>query len=166
MPVQSKIIAGRARKPPPVPAPKPILKHPSSTRASPDRTSVHRLLNGPKNLPEYAQGTPKVEFTFPDTGQGDVDVDNNEISRGRSRSVSGRSRLQHMDQYGATGEERTVSSSKISAADSVVTATPDSEDNQPQTPRIKHSRIQFRQSIGGDWALKECEVCIQFIISN
>ena len=163
MPVQSKIIAGRAKKPPPVPAPKPskpILKHPGTPRASPERPSVLRLPNGPYHSPQHVQNVQKVEFSFPEENKDKVNKDENEQSADRTGALYKRIKAEHMDQYGAMSEDTAKADSKGSNTESGDNSKTDEQGSQPHTPRAKYSRAQFRHSIGGDWALKECEVRI------
>lgn len=153
MPVQSKIIAGRAKKPPPVPAPKPILKSPDRSRAPIQRPTDLALLNGPNHLESQ-----KVEFTFPVVNNAVVNDDGSWDTEREARAVGYHRRGQLMYQHGAMGGDQTTSPGKGSAVDSDLR-----EDGpQVQIARARHSRPPVRQSIGGDWALKECEVCTHF----
>ena len=157
MPVQSKIIAGRAKKPPPVPAPKPILKHPGTPRASPERPSVLRLPNGPYHSPQHGQTLQKVEFSFPEDDK--VNKDEHE-STGDKTGIFHFKRITTgpMDEVGSdTGAAASLGSRDVDA-ESGDSGKATETGAQPHTPRAKYKRAQFRHSIGGDWALRECEV--------
>ena len=155
MPVQSKIIAGRGRKPPPVPAPKPILKNSRRTRASPERPAALRLLNGPSPYKD----TPTTEVSFPGLNKEILNNDDSSCVNIISRSVEDHRRAAQATQYGATGGDTAQQNTGIisETEDSNCTVIP-KEGLNSQSPRPKHGRTYFRPSIGGDWALRECEV--------
>ena len=163
MPVQSKIIAGRAKKPPPVPAPKPILKNAGTPGASPERPHVLRLQNGPYHTPQHGQSLQKVEFSFPEEDKDKVNKDENEASGDRTGALYKRIRAERMDQFGSESDVTASFGSKCTNAESVDSSKTDEQGSQPHVPRAKYSRAQFRHRIGGDWALKECEVRINYL---
>ena len=151
MPVQSKIIAGRGRKPPPVPAPKPILKQRGTQRTSHEKSATLRFFNGPSHADAI-----KVEFTFPQ-------VDKDKVDNYDSSYVEDKTEALQIDRNniteGATGEEQgqyNIGNKKDAMSN---------EGLNPQTTKPKHGRPRFRESIGGNWALKECEVGISFFLS-
>ena len=153
MPVQSKIIAGRGRKPPPVPAPNPILKNPRRTRASPERPAALRLLNGPSPYKD----TSTIEVSFPGLNKEIVNNYDSSCVNSISRSVEDNRGAAQASQYGATGGDTPQQNPGIITEDSNSTVIP-KEGLNSQSARPKHGRTHFRPSIGGDWALKECEV--------